>query len=263
MSASIGLRGYGVNIRARRVVIDDDTDGGVGVEVEHVPLLWEGEIALVDLQQQRMVVVRAHRHAVKLPQRYVRSVREDIDPHRLRKGRLRNRHGEERLCEGEVVVGARIGVGHIPPGARRRLACVGIIVVDSSYSKRLPACAAREIRAHPKRRLGVAGISRNEDIGTLADTQRHNCGVVWVDGSEVIGDDRERVPVYREALNAIRARINQTQTMRLPRLEFKLRDTSIVTARRAITRGDGCTVEIHLPVDQVVVRRNMGRTTRG
>lgn len=77
------------------------------------------------------------------------------------------------------------------------------------------------------------------------------------DWDEVVGDDRQIVPVNTEALDTSRSSINQPQSMRLASGKLEPRKSCVVCAFRVVTSCLGRTVKVHLAVDKVVVRSRL------
>ena len=111
-------------------------------------------------------------------------------------------HREQGLGELQVVVGAGSWVGDVPGVTGRGLVGICLVVVDGSDREGLfRRRAGGKIRAHPEGGFGIARVGCDEDIGALADSERHDGGVVRFYGHEVVGDDGELVAVDGEALN--------------------------------------------------------------
>ena len=83
-------------------------------------------------------------------------------------------------------------------------------------------------------------------------------GVEPYDWDIIIGDHGHLVIVNAESLNTFRSSVDQSQSVCLASGEFEFRNSSIVCARRFISGSDSRAVEIHLAVDEIVVRGRAG-----
>lgn len=121
-------------MRCRRVVVEDDTDGGVAAKVLNVPHVWITEVPLVTEQEDGIVVVCAETRSVQRPQEVPGVVDEEVNLHGL--GCCGGFGGDlvEWLCETEIVVAAGSGIRHVPGCTGRCFGCVGFIIEDCGES---------------------------------------------------------------------------------------------------------------------------------
>lgn len=130
---------------------------------------------------------------------------------------------------------------------------IGLVVVDGGHGEGLLGCGARgHVGAQPVGPARVA-VGPHDDVDALADADGHDRRVVRLDLDEVVRDDRHLVPVDRDALHALRARVDEAQPVRLARLELELGQARVVGAVGRVPGVHGRAVEVHPPVDQVVV----------
>lgn len=132
--------------------------------------------------------------------------------------------------------------------------CVGFFVIDGGQGIGVVGSIAirTEIRAHPDGRVGWA-CSRNNDIGTLANTESDHVGSVWLDRHKIVGNDCHVKAINSETLNAFGAAVDKPKSVFLARLELELRKTGIGCARLGLV-CDQSAVVVHFTVNQVDVR---------
>ena len=132
--------------------------------------------------------------------------------------------------------------------------CVGFFVIDSGQGKGVVGSIAfrTEIRAHPDGRVSWA-CSRNNDIGTLANTESDHIGSVWLDGHKIVGNDCHVETINGETLNTFGATVDKPESVLLARLELELRKTSVRCARLGLV-CDQSAVVVHFAVNQIDVR---------
>lgn len=240
-----------VNLRSRGLVGDDQPHDLATTKVVNVPLGREAGVSDVCEQQRRGVHVDPSADTTKLEQRDTARVGEDLGNKLLGLGGLGNRHAEDGDRLGDVVVGASLGVRHIPRLAVGRGVAV-LVVVDGGEGVGLGTLVADHGAAHPE--AGARGlIGLDENVGALSDTEGDDLGLVGADGDVVVGDDGHHVPVDGEALDAVGTRVHEAQAVDLAGLELEFGVAGIGSAGGLVTLCLGLAVKDTLAVDQVVV----------
>lgn len=244
----------GLDVRCRAVVAHDHANAGVVAKVFHVPVGVEGEVSLVRLKKSRVIEVSTEVLAIKRPLNDTRSVAEDTDLHGPGDRDICRLELHERLRNGEVVVGAVTRVGDIPSSAGRSLGLIGLVVVDSGKTERLGGqTAAGNVASHPESSRAVTDIGLDDDVGSLANAQGDDLGVIGLHLYKVICNDCHGVSINGEALNTFGTRVDKTQAMSLALLEGKFGDTGVVSALRRISSSNCRAVKVALSVDEVVI----------
>lgn len=192
------------------------------------------------------------------PQQIPTSIPIHPDIHVLRPRRLGKRNGVKRPGELQGVIGACSGVGDVPGLAVGDSVGVGPLVVDGGKGVGLASeRAAGEVGAEPKRRSRGGRLGGlDHDVDALADAQRHDGRLVRLNRDEVLRHHRHVVPVDGDALHALRAAVDEAQAVRLPRLEPELGQPCVRRAGGVVVPR-GVAVEVHPPVDQVVVGESL------
>lgn len=245
-----------LDLRSRGLVGDDQAHDLASTKVVNVPLGREAGVSDVGEQQRRGVHVDPGADTTKLEQRDAARVGEDLGNKLLGRGGLGNGHAEDGDRLGDVVVGTRLGVGHVPGLAGGRGVAVLVVVDDGEGVGLASLRAGGQGAAHPE--TGARGlVGLDEDVGALTDTEGDDLGLVGADGDVVVGDDGHHVLVDGEALDAVRSRVHEAQAVDLAGLELELGVTGVGRAASLVTLGHGGAVEDTLAVDQVVVRGHL------
>lgn len=103
----------------------------------------------------------------------------------------------------------------------------------------------------------------DDNIYTLAHTQGDDLCVVGLDRHEVVGYDRHVMSVDRYSLCALGSSVYEAETMGFSRLELELRQAGVVCTGSLVARGLRRTVEVHLPINQIVVRISLTSKSGG
>lgn len=115
-----------------------------------------------------------------------------------------------------------------------------------------------EVGTHPEGRVGwVSGV--HDHVGTLTNAECDNIRRVWPNWDKVVCHHCHIMTVDGEALNTLRAAIDESQTMFLARGEFELSETSIRRALLSVSNQGA--IVIHLSVDQIVIGEWRGRAS--
>lgn len=237
--------------------MNNDPDARVGANVVNVRLSGECQVAGVGHQQGRGVVVDAAADTVKAPKSVAGCVLEQLHSKGVRAGRRRRLHLVHRGRDGQVVVGTVSWVRNVPGLRRWLLGRVCLVIVKRSDSVGLIRQRARgNVGTDPERRLGVACVRGDQNVSTLANSKGDNLGGIRVNLNEVVGNDCHVVAIDREALDTFGATVDEAKTMSLAGGELELADSGVVGTLGRVSLSDLRAVEVHLSVDQVVVREH-------
>lgn len=97
----------------------------------------------------------------------------------------------------------------------------------------------------------------DENVNSLADPKRDNLRIIGLNLNKVVRYDRHIVFVDGNALRSLRTRVDEAHAMGLSWCKRELGKAGIVRTLCSITGSYSRTVEVHLPIDQVVVRKGL------
>jgi len=239
-------------------VVQNDPDGLGGSAIVDVPVRGVAEVACVGEQQERRVEVGAKGDGVHHPQPVAGGVLAEGDVDLV--GDVRHGGGcdlENRSGELQGVV----GLGAVGDGVWLRRRCGHLTrvrsgVVDGCHGIGLAGRRAAGLDRGTHEVGSICeSVGGDDDIDALSNAERDHGDGVGLDRDKVVGDDCEVVSVDRELLLALGTGVDEAQPVLLSCLETELTDTGVFAARLG---GPG-TVEVHLAVDQIVLRRACGQ----
>lgn len=220
-------------------VVQDQPYRIVAAKVVDDLVLGEAKVGQLGLEQVGVVVVVAEGDAVHLPQplgvlvgvgvggvgavvheREIEGLRGHVD------GIVRgvDDRGRGDGAEGDVAAVVQDVVGDAGRGGRLG-GRVGVFKIYGGESVAPldvhDAAVGGRRGAHPDGIVGrrVGGVEHN--VGALADAKGDDVSGVGLDGDEVVGDDRERVPVDGELLDCLGAPVDHPEAVSLARREGK------------------------------------------
>ena len=230
---------------------------------ENIPLRLEIKLVVLDLQEDRVIIITPESLIIHMPQE-IRAIGSERQINDLRSRRLLNRDRADRNLLGQRIVLARRELLSRDIGGRRRNGvAVGVLVVDGCYGVRRDAvvesaASSPELGAHPD--SIVRGALRfDDDVGALANTKGNNISGIWLNGDKVLSDNSKGMVVNAEFLGTFCASVDEAKEMLLARLESELGNAGI----RVAGKGGVGTWILHLSVDKIVVGRRSTAIHRG
>lgn len=152
------------------VVLYDQLDGAIGTKVVDVVVSWEGEVASVRINQNRIVVVATESLTVHEPDKCSAIASEsDVDGFVCWRGWIwSDRAQGDRVRQGVIATVGEFGCCQTRRGCWNG-SCVSILVIDGSYglrgdavSQRAPCTKNAKVGAHPVR---VTWTANGFDLG--------------------------------------------------------------------------------------------------